>query len=165
MSPDVKFKQLPNREIDMCFGCSRINPHGLQMQFFTDGKSIFSELFLADHFSGWRDVVHGGVIATIFDEVMGRVIIHILKRVALTKSITVNFMKTVYIGRKLRAEARVFELISEREGVLEAFLTDDEGNVCATAKGTFALYDPQLALKRGMLDEDTLADLGAIFNA
>ena len=156
---DSKYKKVPNRDNDMCFGCSPINPYGLQMKFFADGEYVFSELSAADHLSGWKNVVHGGVITTIFDEIMVRAGIYFLKKVTLTKSITVNFLQSAYVGKKLRAEGRVSEVKSEREAMMEASLVDNEGNLCATATGTFAIFDPAVALERGMIDETALQSL------
>jgi len=153
MSPDVEYKELPGRDDDMGFGCSPINPYGLHMKFFSDGEFVFSELSVADYLSGWQDFVHGGVISTILDETMGRSAVYLLKKVCLSKSMEVNFLKSAHVGNKLRAEARVLEVRSEREAVMQATLIDNEGNICARAKGTWALFDPLVALKLGIIDE------------
>ena len=33
---------LPNRADNKCFGCGPANPHGLQMQFYTNGQTVAS---------------------------------------------------------------------------------------------------------------------------
>ena len=53
-----------------CLCCGEKNPMGLKMKFrFEDGK-IFSEAVIPKEFQGFSDVVHGGVLGTLLDEVM-----------------------------------------------------------------------------------------------
>ena len=62
------YKRLPNTETHNCFGCSPINPSGLQMKFFTDDKTVFARVTVPDHLCGWNNVIHGGVLTTMLDE-------------------------------------------------------------------------------------------------
>ena len=66
-----EYRRLPHREKDSCFACSPNNASGLHMEFFTNGEKVVSWLRVPKHLSGWDNIVHGGVIATILDEVMG----------------------------------------------------------------------------------------------
>ena len=50
---------------------------------------------------------HGGIIATILDEVMSWTAIHLIKSIIVTRTMTVEFLKPVFIGRQLTADARV----------------------------------------------------------
>ena len=55
-----------------CFGCESLNLHGLQLQLHHDAKSngVWT-LFTPDiRFEGYGGMVHGGIIATVLDEVM-----------------------------------------------------------------------------------------------
>lgn len=54
-----------------CFACSQHNAHGLRMRFVRTGeKSAACHYTVADHFSGFEGIVHGGVQAALLDEVM-----------------------------------------------------------------------------------------------
>ena len=64
-----EFKELPNADTHNCFGCSPINAHGLQMKFYTDEESVFTWLSVPEHLCGWNNLVHGGVLSTILDEI------------------------------------------------------------------------------------------------
>ncbi|MFZ2445571.1 MAG: PaaI family thioesterase [Syntrophobacteraceae bacterium] len=129
------------------------------MRFHTDGKALFSWLTLSSHLSGWQNLVHGGVITTMLDEVMGWSAIYLLKRLVLTKSITVDFLKPVYIENEIRVEGRVSAVKNEREAVMEGLLFDTEGQLCSRARGLFALFPPAMAKKMGMSDDVVLRDL------
>jgi acyl-coenzyme A thioesterase PaaI-like protein len=65
-------KKQPNS--DYCFVCGRNNPRGLYMTFFDDGTNeVYSEYAVPDVYQGYPGVVHGGVVAAMLDEVVGRV--------------------------------------------------------------------------------------------
>ena len=165
MNEGTRIRQLPSRENHACFGCGPTNPCGLRMKFFTDGTSVFTELNVPEHTSGWKNLVHGGVITTILDEVMGWSAIFFLKRFVLTKSISIDFLKPAFVGERIRAEGSVTELRGEREAILESSLFDAAGNLCARGRGTFAVFAPETAVNRGIINEEAKADLERIFNA
>jgi acyl-coenzyme A thioesterase PaaI-like protein len=59
---------------DYCFVCGRKNPNGLYMPFYDDGeKSVFSTYTVPAVFQGYPGLVHGGIVAAMLDEVVGRV--------------------------------------------------------------------------------------------
>lgn len=149
-------KHLPNRSDSMCFGCSPANPAGLRLEFFTDEESIFSWVTVPGHLSGWKNLVHGGIISTILDEVMGRLVIYRMKRLAMTKSMTVDFLKPILIDSELRAEGRLIEIKSEREVLTEGLLFSEAGQLCAKSRGTFAFFKPDDGKKLGIEDDDAI---------
>ncbi|MEE9124550.1 MAG: PaaI family thioesterase, partial [candidate division NC10 bacterium] len=54
----------------MCFVCGKRNPNGLQLDFELVGDTEVRTSFLpTKQFQGFRDIVHGGIITTILDEV------------------------------------------------------------------------------------------------
>ena len=56
----------------MCFACGSENPNGLKLQFRREGE-IYVTTFIADQaFQGYQNIVHGGIVATLLDEVMAR---------------------------------------------------------------------------------------------
>lgn len=152
-------KALPVRESNLCFGCSPMNPYGLQMRFHTNGEALFSWVTVPPHLCGWKDLVHGGVITAMLDEIMGWSALYFLKSFILTKSIAVDFLKPVYAGKSIRVEGRLAAARSEREAEMEALLYDCEGKLCSRAVGVFALFSPEKALEMGICDETVLRDL------
>ena len=114
---------LPNRADNKCFGCGPANPHGLQMQFYTNGRTVASWITIPPHLSGWSNLAHGGILFTALDEVMGRSIVYLLKRFVLTKSITIEYRKPVPLGREFKVEGRILEVRSEREAAAEGIIT------------------------------------------
>ena len=123
-----------------CFGCSQKNPHGLKMRFYTDDTALYSWLSVPTHLCGWDGIVHGGVLSTMLDEIMGWSAIYSLRRIVMTKTMTVDFFKPVYIDDELRVEGRIIEQISGREAILEGKIYKGDDILCAQTRGTFAIF-------------------------
>ena len=94
------YKLLPNDRGHRCFGCSPLNPHGLQMTFYTNETSVFSKVKVPEHLCGWNNLVHGGVLTTIMDEIMSWAAIYLLKQIPMTKS--PNHEQPQNLGQKRR---------------------------------------------------------------
>src|SRR5262249_59979955 len=58
-----------------CFGCGGANPCGLKLAFDADmeGRRIIGRFRLGAEFQGGAGFIHGGIIATVLDEAMGKV--------------------------------------------------------------------------------------------
>ena len=164
MEKDNGTQHLPNRETHYCFGCSPANPSGLQMKFYTRNSMVFSHLTVPEHLCGWDRLVHGGVISTILDEIMSWTGIYMLKQITMTKSMTVDFIKPVYINSELKAEGRVMEKTGKHEALLEGRLYNDNGTLCARSKGNFAIFSPKVAKRLGIARKEHLEWFEEIYN-
>ena len=147
----------------MRFGCSPANPSGMQMKFLTDGAAVYSQLEVPEHLCGWSNIVHGGVLTTILDEIMSWSAIHQLKRIALTRTLTVEFLKPVPVGRALRAEARVREADGKNDAITDGVIYDPRGDACARATATFKVFSPAVARRLGIADEASIQWFEQIF--
>ena len=57
-----------------CFVCGRRNPRGLYMHFYDNGRNeVISRYQVPELYQGYPGIVHGGVVASMLDEVVGRV--------------------------------------------------------------------------------------------
>jgi len=139
-----------------CFGCSQKNPHGLKMKFYADDAALYSWLSVPDHLCGWDGIVHGGVLSTMLDEIMGWSAIYQLRRIVMTKTMTVDFFKPVYIDDELRVEGRVIEQTSEREAILEGKIYKGEDVLCAQTRGTFAIFTAKALTRMKIMPPEVL---------
>lgn len=154
MMDDKTYRRLPERQDHNCFGCSPTNAAGLQMKFFTNEKSVLTRVTVPGHLCGWANLVHGGVLSTILDEVMGWTALHLLRKFTLTRSMTVEFLKPAYVGTELKAEGRVLEVKSDREVLMEGAIYNPEGTLCARSTGVFGLFTASAIKKLGIMDEE-----------
>lgn len=67
---------IPQPTSRMCFVCGRENTGGLHIQFYEDHQTqqIVAPLLLPERFQGYPGITHGGVIASILDEISGRAV-------------------------------------------------------------------------------------------
>lgn len=71
---DGRHDQQPSAK--WCFVCGVENVCGLQIRFFNDGvHRCFARITLGDQYQSYPGVVHGGILATILDETMGRAVL------------------------------------------------------------------------------------------
>ena len=164
MNKESDLKKLPAIQNQMCFGCSSSNPAGLQMKFYGDKESVVSWVTVPEHLCGWSKMVHGGVVTTILDEIMSWSALYLLKKVIVTRTITIEFIKQVHIKEELKAEGRVLELRSEKEAIMEGSIYNHKGDLCTRSTGNFALLKPKIAIRLGVVDETALKDLEPVMN-
>ena len=155
---------LPNSETHNCFGCSPINLSGLQMKFYANDSRVFSEVTVPQHLCGWNNLIHGGVLSTILDEIMSWSAIYLLKRITLTKSMTIDFLKPVYIDQTLRAEGKVLEVKDKHEAVMEGRLLNSDGAICTQSIANFAIFSPAVAKRLGIANQEHLTWFERIYN-
>jgi uncharacterized protein (TIGR00369 family) len=119
-----------------CFACGSLNAHGLHLELHAAGERCWTEVTLDRRFEGWEGIAHGGIVATILDEVMAWSLVdHDLW--GLTARMSVDFRKPVRIGQPIRGEGRVTGVrrrLVDAEGML---LDAGEGTVLATSHATY----------------------------
>jgi uncharacterized protein (TIGR00369 family) len=161
-NPDAR--KLPNSADHYCFGCSPVNPAGLRMKFTADQEAVFSNVTIPDHLCGWSNIAHGGVLTTILDEIMSWAALHFLKRITMTKSMNIEFIKPVLIRSPLKAEGRVRALTGKHEALMEGILYNANGETCAKSTANFAIFSPKVAKRFGIADETSLKFFENVFD-
>ena len=159
-----EFKELPNMEHNTCFGCGPANDHGLKMKFFGNDEMIYSDITVPDYLLGWNGVVHGGILSTMLDEVMGWSAIYLLKKFILTKTMTINYYRPVFVGETLHIEGRIKEKINEKEVSMTGRIYNSKNELCVTSTGIFALFDIDKIKKMGIMKEKDLDDFEKAMN-
>ena len=128
---------------DGCYVCGQHHPRGLRARFFADGEGEVCAWFLPDPSqTGYDDVVHGGVISALLDELTGWTVSLKNDLLACTAELTVRFVSPVLLGRTYLARAHV-GTGRGRCWSAEGGLYDEEGKVYAKARGTYFLFSPE----------------------
>ena len=161
---DAEYKMLPQSNLG-CFGCSADNPHGLKMRFYADEKAVYSDIEVPRHMSGWNKLVHGGILSVMLDEIMSWAVLNLLKKMAMTRSMTIDFVKPVSIEERLKAVGKPIEVKGRHEAIVSGELCNEKGEVFARSTGNYALLSPKLAIRMGIVDQETLGDIQDIINA
>jgi acyl-coenzyme A thioesterase PaaI-like protein len=61
-----------------CFVCGKDNPQGLKIKvkYFPEELAAETRLALPREYQGWADVIHGGILSTLLDEMMAHAVWH-----------------------------------------------------------------------------------------
>ncbi len=116
-----------------CFVCGPKNPIGLKLDFHFNGKTIKTEFIPGKEHQGYVDIVHGGIISTLLDEVMIKLAIA-MDMPAVTASMEIRLRKAVKVGEKITVEAKMLKITSK---LLESYAeaVTENNVVVAEAKG------------------------------
>ena len=130
-----------------CFGCSPKNPIGLKMEFFEEGEEIVSVWDPSDLYQGFFDVLHGGIQATMMDEIASMVVFMKLDTGGVTYNMNTVYRKPVNISRgSVTIRARLLEH-KRRLAIIEVQLFDGDGAKCSEGKVTYFVFPRDKAEK------------------
>lgn len=126
-----------------CFVCGLNNPHGMRLKFTLDEnrKMSICRFRLSKRYTGPPGHCHGGIIATILDDAMGKVN-KLRQVVALTREMTVEYLKPVPLHKPLLVEGREIE-VRGTQHVNSAEILNEKGEVLARSRGIFIAIDPE----------------------
>jgi acyl-coenzyme A thioesterase PaaI-like protein len=125
-----------------CFACGSLNDHGLHLDLHVAGDRCWTDVTLSPAFQGWDGIAHGGIVATILDEVMAWSLAA-TDNWGVTARMSITFRRPIAIGSAIRAEGW---LTASRRRVheTEARIVDAAtGEVLASATGTYVAADAE----------------------
>ncbi|MEW6376528.1 MAG: PaaI family thioesterase [Thermodesulfobacteriota bacterium] len=120
-----------------CFVCGENNPDGLRLSFEIDKeKKTLKTIFVASPtFQGWDGIVHGGMISTLLDEAMAK-LVYELGYQAVTAFLEVKFKKPAPILEPLHVHGELTE-VSKRLIKAKAYVAREDGTILATGTSAF----------------------------
>jgi uncharacterized protein (TIGR00369 family) len=144
----------PNPE-NYCFGCGGCNPAGMRLTFELDeaARRVVGRFRIPAQYQGARGILHGGIVATLLDEAMGK-LNYGGGKPAMTAELHVNYLRPVPVEQEIIVEARH----QRREGrnlLHSAEIRNALGEVLARGEGRFVEVDAErireaLARESGM---------------
>lgn len=91
----------------LCFGCGAESAQGLHLEVrASDGFAVETSMRVEPRFEGGPGVIHGGILSTAMDEVMGTVPL-LVGPSAVTVHLEVDFVAPVPIGSTLYLRAEI----------------------------------------------------------
>ncbi len=124
-----------NNSYNKCFVCGKDNPDGLQIKFTYPQEITMAKINLPEKFEGYPGIIHGGIVATLLDEAMAKIVIKKAGE-AVTGRMNLEFKKYV----KSNTDYLLSGSVDEDKGRIlkcSARLVDLEGKVHARAEATF----------------------------
>jgi uncharacterized protein (TIGR00369 family) len=125
--------------VNKCFGCGGDNAGGMKLTFEQDNvnRRIVGRFVLGERYQGGAGFAHGGIIATLLDEAMGKVCRFREVR-AVTAELTVEYLKPVDVRSEIVVEGRETEQ-KGRNLFMTGEIRNDAGVVLARGKGRFVV--------------------------
>ncbi|MCF2139580.1 MAG: PaaI family thioesterase [Candidatus Lokiarchaeota archaeon] len=139
-----------------CFGCSSSNPIGLHLQFFSsplnedlkinklkiqdEGNfrekkfSVYSKFKVKYDYCGFPRFSHGGILATLLDEVMAHAVYRGYGKYGVTKEMTIKYRKPVLIDQIIYIKGEVSVQYSSDE-IKQKKVIEVHGNIYSTPNG------------------------------
>jgi uncharacterized protein (TIGR00369 family) len=122
-----------------CFGCGGANDRGMKLTFVQDNfnKRIVGKFILGEAYQGGGGMAHGGIIAMLLDEVMGKVCRFREVR-AVTAELTIQYLKPVKVDEEIVVEGYETE-VKGRNLFLIGEIRNNAGVVLAKGIGRFVV--------------------------
>ncbi len=119
-----------------CFVCGENNPNGLRLSFQIDKErqTLRTTFSAGPTFQGWDGIVHGGIISTLLDEAMAKLVYELGYR-AVTASLEIKFKKPAPILEPLSVYGEITE-VGKRLIRAKAHVAGQDGTILATGNST-----------------------------
>ena len=140
MADNVRLEPQPANK---CFGCGGGNETGMKLAFEQDmaRRRIVGRFVLGPRYQGSGGMAHGGVIALLLDEAMGKLNrFHEVR--AVTAELHVEYLRPVDVEKEILVEA--FE--AEQKGrnlFYVGEVRNEAGQLLARGKGRFVTVTPR----------------------
>ena len=132
-----------------CFACAPNNPIGLHMEFFEEGDEIIAFWKPTPDFQGWIDTLHGGIQATLIDEIASWAVLRKLQAAGVTTQLNVRYRRPVLTTEThitLRARITDFQ---HRLATIQVTLENAAEKVCTEAEVVYHTMKEEQAREMG----------------
>jgi len=140
LSDTIRLEPNPTNK---CFGCGGDNAGGMKLTFEQDNENrkIVGRFVLGERYQGGAGFAHGGIIALLLDEAMGKVCRFREVR-AVTAELSVEYLKPVAVDKEIVVEGRETEM-NGRNLFMSGEIRNENGDVLARGKGRFVVLRPK----------------------
>jgi len=120
-----------------CFVCGEANPAGLNLRFESDGRTVRTRFTPRAEHVGFQQVVHGGIVSTLLDEIMVWACAVATRRFAFCAELKVRFVKPARPGEELHVSGELLANRRNRVYEAKAELKNPVGELLAVATGKY----------------------------
>ena len=128
-----------------CFGCDPRSEQGLRMEFYEDGDRIVSRWKPRPEFQGWVDTLHGGIQATLADEISSWVVFRKFQTSGVTSRMEVRYLKPIHTTEDhITLQATV---VRQRRNIvdIEVKIFNSQDQLCTEALCIYFLFPKEKA--------------------
>ncbi|MGB2633993.1 MAG: PaaI family thioesterase [Candidatus Acidiferrum sp.] len=131
--------KLEPKASNRCFGCGAANSAGMKLSFDLDldARRARGSFVLGPDYAGGGGFAHGGIIAVVLDEAMGK-LSRLADESAVTAEMNIEYKRPVPIDKPIVVEGWQEEATG-RNRFRVAEIYDLQGNLLARGKGRFVI--------------------------
>ncbi len=142
------FIELGHKHDYNCFGCSPFNDIGLQLNFWEDGDELIAKWQPRKSLEGWTGVLHGGIQATLLDELGGWIVMIKMKTAGVTAEMNVKYLKPLTLSKgEITIKGKLIS-VEKRLAKIECSLSDSQGIEYAKAQIDYFHFPERVARER-----------------
>ena len=120
-----------------CFACGKNNDMSLRLEFeYNDGEARCVFVPKKEH-QGWKDVIHGGILATVMDEAMAKLIINDIA-FGVTSNMEIRFLRPAKVGEELTVTASIKKVDGKNVNA-SSVIKNSKNKVVASSKACYVL--------------------------
>lgn len=131
-----------------CFACSPTNPYGLKCKFVDEGDCVSCHWMPNEHYQGFFNVLHGGIQATLIDEIASWVIFTRLNTAGMTVEMNVKYRKTVHSNKGEIVLKAKLESAFSRLATAKVELFNADGELATEAEVVYRIFPEKLAREK-----------------
>ena len=131
-----------------CFGCCPDNPIGLKMKFVDEDEYVTCHWSPSKHLQGYVNVLHGGIQATLMDEIASWTVYVKAKTAGVTSSLNIEYLKPVFINRgPILLKGKLIGS-DKRKATVNVELLNHENIICSKAVVDYYIFPEDVARQR-----------------
>ncbi|HAM97247.1 MAG TPA: hypothetical protein DCQ26_01445 [Marinilabiliales bacterium] len=131
-----------------CFGCDSENPLGLRMQFVEEGDHIACYWNPGTHFQGYVNTLHGGIHATLHDELASWVVYTKGKTAGMTSKMEIAYLKPVSTNGEAIKLIGYIKEADKKSITVHTQLFNQQNELSSQAIVIYRIFQEELARKK-----------------
>ncbi len=141
MTENSTLNRIPLPRYLHCFVCGRSNPIGLNIEFFYENEKIVTSFTPKPEHIGYKNTVHGGILATLLDEAMGWTSIISQPALSVAAELSVRYKLPARLEKKLIISG---EIEKDRKKIIQTTgkIELEDGTLVCTGKGKYMPLSP-----------------------
>ena len=126
-----------------CFACGTDNPIGLNLEFYRLDDAVCADFTPGRNHEGWENMVHGGIVSTLLDEVMSWTVIVLKKTFLVTRKMDFKYIRPIPVGTPLTVMGKIFDEASPPKITVRGEVRDNEKKLLVRGRGEFVMMSPE----------------------
>jgi len=131
-----------------CFGCSPSNQNGLKMEFFEEGEITVCKWKPMEQFNGYKNILHGGIQATLMDEIGSWFVSTRYAKACVTLKLDVRYLKPVYSNKGEITLKASLQKVKRNIIFVLVQIFDTEEELCAEATAAFFTFSDKVSKEK-----------------